>query len=238
MRVLRIVGGLDPAFGGPSESAVNQCVAAQQAGVDNTLAYPFHPEVAPASEGTLDTLRSAGVILRGFPFSRIALQQSRRWAVSPRLSAWTLRVLRQYDVIHLHSAWGAAQLVALEAATRLGRPCVMTPHESLTRFDIATSGSVPPQLKRLIRREYMARLSLVVFSSTLEANDSMTGRARARAVVIPHPVNSVLSSPPARRTGRDRLCHWVSGPAAPKEEHRVANSRSVTCAGGARQDCG
>jgi glycosyltransferase involved in cell wall biosynthesis len=45
----------------------------------------------------------------------------------------------------------------------------------------------------MLRRRYMARLSLIVFSSTLEARDSMLDEAKARAVVIPHPVTEIAN---------------------------------------------
>jgi glycosyltransferase involved in cell wall biosynthesis len=192
MRVLRIVGGLDPGFGGPSESAVNQCIATQAAGVENTFIYPFHPSISAKNDSALTSLHSAGVVTRSFRISRVAGRHSHRWALSAGLSAWTLRELRRYDLVHVHSAWGAAQLVALQAASHTGRPCIMTPHESLTRFDIENSGSVPPKLKYVLRRRYLAKLSLVVFSSSLEMRDSMLEGARARAVVIPHPVTGIL----------------------------------------------
>jgi glycosyltransferase involved in cell wall biosynthesis len=201
MKVLRIVGGLDPAFGGPVESAVNQCLAAQMAGVENTLLYPCRPSLSGENHSALERLRVAGVATRSFRISRVAGRQSDRWALSAGLSVWTVRKLKHYDVIHLHGAWGAAQLVALEAAQYLGRPCVMTPHESLTRFDIANSGSVPPQVKRMLHRRYMSKLALIVFSSSLEARDSMLEHARARAVVLPHPVTGIAATgaPTARR---------------------------------------
>lgn len=193
MRVLRIVGGLDPAFGGPSESAVHQCVATQMAGVDNTLLYPFHPALSATNAAALERLRSVGVTTRSFPISRVAGRHSHRWALSAELSAWAARHLRRYDLLHLHSAWGAAQVVGLQTARLAMRPCVMTPHESLTRFDIDTSGTVPPQLKRRLRRWYMSELALIVFSSSLEERDSMLTGASARTVVIPHPVVGIVT---------------------------------------------
>jgi glycosyltransferase involved in cell wall biosynthesis len=199
MKVLRIIGGLDPAFGGPSESAVNQCIATQAAGVENTLLYPFHPSLSVQNDSALNRLHSAGVVTRSFRISRVAGMHSHRWALSAHLSAWTLRELRRYDLVHVHSAWGAAQIVALQAARCVGRPCVMTPHESLTQFDIENSGLVPPRLKYALRRHYLAKLSLIVFSSSLEARDSMLDGARAKTVVIPHPVTDIVPDEAAFR---------------------------------------
>jgi glycosyltransferase involved in cell wall biosynthesis len=191
MKVLRIVGGLDPASGGTSSATINECIAVQAAGVDNTLLYPFHPSLLTVNDSTLESLHTAGVRTRRFRISRIAGRHSHRWAVSPRLSAWTFRELHHYDLVHIYGAWGVAQLIAVEEANHARVPCVMTPQESLTRFDIATSSSVPPHLKRMLRRRYMARLSLIVFSSLLEARDSMLNGAKAHAVVIPHPVTEI-----------------------------------------------
>jgi len=192
MKVLRVVGGLDPSFGGPSESAVNQCIATQEAGAQNTLVYPFHPAVSERNHVALERLNGAGVATRPFLLTTIARDRSYRWAISPELSRWTLRAVRRYDIIHVHTAWGAAQLVATYVSRWSRRPCVMTPHESLTTFDIAGSGSVPPGTKRRIKRQYMSRLSLIVFASSLERRDSLPFDSFVPSVVIPHPVQNIL----------------------------------------------
>lgn len=197
IKVLRVLGGLDPAFGGPSESAVNQCLAVQAAGAQNTVVYPFHPAISVDNELARRRLDEAGVVTKRFLITRIAGRHSHRWAMSAGASRWMLGTLQNYDVVHVHSAWGVAQLSALSVSRLRSRPCIMSPHESLTDFDIETSTSVPPWAKRTIRRHYMSRVAVIVFSSSAEKRDSMTVRASARAVVIPHPVLGILDRPRA-----------------------------------------
>ena len=188
LRVLRITVGLDPTFGGPSVSVVIQCLATQAAGIAHTLAYPFHPDMSEDNESARLRLSAAGVVIRRFPITRLAGHHSRRWAISGSLSRWLLTAIRGHDIVHVDGAWGAGQLCAVYVSKWANRPCVLSPHESLTEYDIVTSSAVPPWAKRVIRRRYMHRLALIVFSSCLEERDSMIPGAAARTVVLHHPV--------------------------------------------------
>jgi glycosyltransferase involved in cell wall biosynthesis len=193
VKVLRIVGGLDPAFGGPSVSSVGSCRATQLAGVRNVLAVPVTD--GAALDLSVRMLEDEGVDVRVFPLGKIWPSKCKGWGISPRLARWLMPAANGFDIIHTHGAWTFTTLAGLLAAKRSRRPCVLSPHETLTDFDIAKSPLTMRLLKRFLRRTYLRHFDLVVAASRLEKEDSLVRGMRARVVVVPHAVES------ARRTG-------------------------------------
>jgi hypothetical protein len=171
--VLRVSGGLDAEFGGPSESSINACIAAERAGVRNTFVFPTARKAR--SEPAHRQLAEEGIRVKTFALFPATARRSHRWGVSPHLAADLVRHLREHDILHIHGAWGFSQLSALLAATSFGRPCVMTPHATFMTFDIEGPGNrLRPRARRALKQFYLRRLSLIVFSSQLEARDSLT----------------------------------------------------------------
>lgn len=185
IQVLRIIGLLDPKYGGPSESSVSACIATQRSGVKNTFVFG----VAAGSRGTTfatqERLANEGVAVRPFPVTRIASYYAQRWGLSLSLCYWVTRHVRRFDVVHLHQTWGLPQTVGLIAAAISRRPCVITPHESLTSYDVEREKSF---VKRWLRERYMRHASLILFASDLEAADSISEPHEGKITVLPHPL--------------------------------------------------
>lgn len=184
LRVLRVITTLEPEVGGPSYSAVNAAVAEQAAGIATTIASTTSAGV-PCY--TPPSLMLAGVAHRSFLRPRIIGDLGKRWGISVRYALWILRHARRYDVVHVHYVWSLGTAVGILAGMLWGRPVVMTPHESLTTFDIDNSRSRLRQLQKVLtRRLLLAGVDCVVLASALEKRDSHVEAHRCR--VIQHPV--------------------------------------------------
>ncbi len=61
MKVLRLIGGLDPGHGGPAVSSMNSIIATQRAGTDITFAIPLEPSGRAAIEPAIAQLEQEGV---------------------------------------------------------------------------------------------------------------------------------------------------------------------------------
>ncbi len=183
MRVLRVIGGVDPLFGGPSASSVASCIAAQRAGVPTTVLFPAAPD-APAAE----RLRREGAEVLTFPLDTVFPRRARRLGVSPALARWLARDAGRFDLVHAHGAWTFTTAASLLAGRARGIATVLTPHETLTGFDVDRSPPAKRAVKRLLRAAYLRGFDLVVFASELERADSCDGRRQGRFAVIRHPV--------------------------------------------------
>ncbi|RED35189.1 glycosyltransferase involved in cell wall biosynthesis [Rhodopseudomonas thermotolerans] len=183
MRVLRVLGSLDPATGGPP-SVFSAAVIATAA--------------ADASIECL-TLRTRGRDIAGFPDHRRLV--ARGIAVHAKgglfgAALFLLRHVRRFDVIHVDGCWVPISILAVALARLSGRRSAVTPHETLTYEERRrTRSRLRKQIKRLIVWFYVKLCDCVIYSSALEARDSPAHRM---AVVIPHPVYDDLESAPPR----------------------------------------
>ena len=206
IHVLRIIGALDPEYGGTSEASVRECIAAQQSGVRNTFIFGVDTASRDTTRSTQERLVSEGVRVRPFRVSPLPAAYARRWGLSLSMCFWIARHLRSFDVVHLHQTWGLPQVVALVVAALARRPCVLTPHESLTAYDVEREKQL---VKRCLKRLYLRRASLILLASSLEADDSVGAQHRAKSKVLPHPLEHMPHN------GRTRGDGEVTSPEAP-----------------------
>jgi len=192
VKTLRLIGGVDPAFGGPSVSSINSAIAGQRAGIDTTVAFPVDPARPEIAAPAIARLTGEAVAVETFPLARRPAALARRWGLSHALTRWLRAHRRDYDIVHCHGAWVMPSLAALRFAGRRHAPkIVLSPHEGLTEFNIGqTPNRWLARLKRRLRERYLRRLDLVVVASRLEAFDSMPLEMTrsARVAVIYHPV--------------------------------------------------
>lgn len=208
IRVLRVIGLLDPEYGGPSESSVSACIATQRSGVMNTFVFGVAAGSTGATLATEQRLRSEAVVVRPFTVIRLANYHAKRWGLSMSLCYWIVRHIRRFDIVHLHQTWGLPQVIGLAAATLARRPCVVSPHESLTGYDVEREKSV---VKRWLKRAYLRYGALIILASDLEAADSMGDRSRAKSRVLAHP----LADYPRAATSDGRPPSTLRAPSSP-----------------------
>jgi len=110
---------------------------------------------------------------------------------------WLVRHARRFDVIHAEGGWTFTTLAALIVGRLSRRVVILSPHETLTDFDISRSGALGRLTKKVLRRFYLRWFDRVVTSSGLEQRD--TDRSGGATDVIYHAV----SIPPDRRRRRD-----------------------------------
>ncbi|MHA1568998.1 MAG: glycosyltransferase [Alphaproteobacteria bacterium] len=208
MTVLRLLGNLDPAVGGPPVSSVNSCIAAARAGVETVAAFPFDPVAPEADRPSVERLHAAGIATQRFPAPAMARSAALGWGVGLGLTRWFRANRRRFDIVHCHAAW---QWMSFLAALSRGPALVLTPHEALTAFDVAQTTRAPMKLAKSILKPILVRgFDRIVMSSSLEARDSLgAGRDAAKAVVVHHPVHdergAALPSPRAAPLTAGRL---------------------------------
>jgi glycosyltransferase involved in cell wall biosynthesis len=195
MKILRLIGSLDPSHGGPPVSAVNSAIAAQRAGADTTIAFAAHPD-AP-DPPAVAKLRAEGVAAERYPYCGMMGRRAEAWGVSRGLMGALRRGLNTYDIVQCHGAWQMATAAALVCGGRAKR--LLMPHESLTEHDVDGASSARlGAAKTILRRRIVKRFDCILFSSAIEQRDSMTDPARS--VVAHHAVFDERADAP--HTGR------------------------------------
>jgi glycosyltransferase involved in cell wall biosynthesis len=178
MRILHVAMGLDPQIGGTVTALVSAVtgevrkglsvtVLAQAGDIDGTHAHTRWMAVR-------DDLANAGAAVHTVSPSRwVGSSAAARFAVSTDGVSWTARSVRRFDVIHIHGAWGFLPLSAALIARARRIPVVLTAHESLTQFGVASSRSqFRRTVKALLRPAVRLTTTKVVFTSPQEQEDS------------------------------------------------------------------
>jgi glycosyltransferase involved in cell wall biosynthesis len=194
MRALHVLNGLDPKLGGPPVAVRNMVVAAAREGVEVELAacdvggeYVAEARAALAEEGV--TLESFSITGTAEPLVR--------WGASLPMLQYLWRRAPSFDVVHVHGAWSITSLGGALRPRLAGRPTVLTPHETLTDFDIDVARSRwRTRQKRVLGAGLLRLVDVVVFSSEIERRDSPIAAA-ADVRVLAHPVVDQENHDPA-----------------------------------------
>jgi glycosyltransferase involved in cell wall biosynthesis len=183
MKVLRIITTVEPHVGGPSYSATNAAIAEQEAGTQTTL---VSTDALGDGGFAPPGLEDSGVRHVRFRRAGFAPELAARWGISTGFVRWILRNGGAYDVIHVHYVWSVGTVAGVLAGLLWRRPVVMTPHESLTEFDIVVSRSrLRTAQKRAVRWLLLRSIRRVIVASELERRDSRLSTDHAS--VVPHP---------------------------------------------------
>ena len=188
MRVLAVVSSLDPLRGGTQSGATNMLLAAQAANVQQQLVAGGTSAARERARTFTGPLERAGVVVRQFPTLPWPSEAPDRWSLSLPLVAWLFRRVREFDIVHIHGVWGLGLLSAVAAARAHRKPVLVTPHESLTAFDIDDSKTEARRRQKLmLKRLYLAYSALFIVSSALEAQDSFSPADAVAAEVVHYP---------------------------------------------------
>ncbi len=202
-RVLWVSPTISSSFGGPTSTTINGLVAEKRAGLPSSLISTEsdgdEPGIAPAR----DRLTDEGVVVRLFPRTKL-LAKAEAWGFSPRMALWMFRHLREYDVVHLQYVWCMSSICGSLLARIHRIPLVITPHESLTDYDIdvASRSRIKRRVKLTLRRLYLRTADRLVFMSELEERDTRYGSTPAQ--LISHAVQETpVPAEPPERSGTD-----------------------------------
>jgi glycosyltransferase involved in cell wall biosynthesis len=186
-RVLWVTPTMSSRFGGPTTTVANGVTAERTAGCRSDLLTTVGPEGPGDSEAAIERVRRSGATVHVFR-RRSASASEETWGVSLRAVLWMFRHVRGYDVLHLQYVWCITSLAGCVIGKASGVPVVVTPHESLTEYDIdvASRSGTKRRLKKVLRHFYLRTVDCIVFMSRLEERDTDPGDRRT--VLISHAV--------------------------------------------------
>lgn len=117
MKLLRVIGTLDPAYGGPVEALRHMTVELAEQGHTSEIVV-------------LDDVRSAGV--EGFPAEVHALGRSHgKYRFSAQLVPWLSAHAHSYDAVVVHGIWQYQSFGVWRAAKTIGFPYFVFVHGAL-----------------------------------------------------------------------------------------------------------
>jgi glycosyltransferase involved in cell wall biosynthesis len=198
---LHVLNGLDPCLGGPPVAVRNIVVATSREGIEVELAACDGG--GPHIDDLVADLGKESVTLRWFPITGGRADPLVRWGASALMLRYLWQRIPDFDVVHLHGAWSFPSLLGAARARVRALPIVLTPHETLTEFDIEHARSMwRTKQKRAVGSALVRLVDVILFSSDIEHRDSRIARS-ADCRVRAHPVVDERVPPGERGSSDD-----------------------------------
>ena len=158
MRILHVASTFARRFGGPSEVLRGLIPAQRELGV--------HVELATTDRGIdqTDQIFSVDTGVHVFPSMR-----PQSWTFSPAMALEIARLVKTFDVVHIHSLQTFPSTIAMIAARTARVPYVVQPHGALDRYHWAQGRFKKSAYLNLVDRYGVRGLSGALFSSEQEA---------------------------------------------------------------------
>jgi glycosyltransferase involved in cell wall biosynthesis len=180
MKVLQVVPGISPNFGGPSVALTGLTRLLAQRGIETMLVTT---NVDP--RGRLDVPLGVPVSQLGANVLYFNAWPRGRYAFSFPLACALRQIIHDYNVVHIHWLYNFSSLIAAIAAQKAGIPYVLQPNGSLD----------PHLMKRnnLLKKIYLAMFgnyivknaSVIIFTSEIERKQASLDGFRVPARVVP-----------------------------------------------------
>ncbi len=173
MRVLHVIPSISPLRGGPSRAVIEMVAALRLREVDaailttNDHGPGLHPELV-----TGRWQQHQGVPVLAFPRWSPPVAALREFAVSPGLSLWLARHLKDYDLLHIHALFSYPSTSAMAQARWAGVPYILRSIGQLSPWSLAQSPGRKRLMLRLIERRNLQRAAALHFTTGAERDEA------------------------------------------------------------------
>jgi glycosyltransferase involved in cell wall biosynthesis len=128
MRVLHVIPGIAPRYGGPSTAILPMCAALSRLpGLQVEIA-------ATDADGAGRAIDPKSLPPCPVPLHLFRRDFSEQWKFSRGLAGWLWHHARDYDLLHVHALWSFSTAAACAAARRHGVPLVVRPCGMLSPY--------------------------------------------------------------------------------------------------------
>jgi glycosyltransferase involved in cell wall biosynthesis len=185
MRVLHVIPGIAPRYGGPSAVILPMCAALARLGVQVEIA-------TTDADGAGHRLDSSSISSCPVPVHLFRRDFSERWKYSRGLSRALSRHASDYDILHVHALWSFATTAACAAGRRHGTPVIVRPCGMLSPYTWGRSAWKKQLYWWAVERRNLAGARAIHVTSTAEAAEVRALRlpATVRTVIVPNGVDA------------------------------------------------
>lgn len=218
MRVLHVIPGIAPRYGGPSKAIFEMGRALQQQGVEVLIAT-----TDADGPGRLSVLLGRVTEYQGVPTIFFPRQWSEAFKFSYPLARWLRRHVADFDVVHIHAVFSHSSLAAAAACRRAGVPYVLRPLGSLDPWALGRKRLLKRVLWHLGVKQMIRGAAAFHFTTDEERRlaEETAPLCRGKGVVIPHGVDAALlnasESPSLEQAAGDRPYVLFLGRLHPKK---------------------
>ncbi|MCP9837697.1 glycosyltransferase [Cyanobium sp. N.Huapi 1H5] len=204
MRVLHVIPSISPLRGGPSRAVIDMVAALRLQEVDaailttNDHGPGLHPDLV-----TGRWQQHQGVPVLAFPRWSPPVAALREFAVSPGLSLWLARHLKDYDLLHIHALFSYPSTSAMAQARWAGVPYILRSIGQLSPWSLAQSRGRKRLMLRLIERRNLQRAAALHFTTGAERDEAAALGLAPPTLVLPLGVRGPEPAAAASAIGDD-----------------------------------
>ncbi|PSB37993.1 glycosyltransferase [Aphanothece minutissima] len=202
MRVLHVIPSISPLRGGPSRAVVEMVAALRFREVDaailttNDHGPGLHPDLV-----TGRWQQHRGVPVLAFPRWSPPVAALREFAISPGLSLWLARHLKDYDLLHIHALFSYPSTSAMAQARWAGVPYILRSIGQLSPWSLAQSRGRKRLMLGLIERRNLQRAAALHFTTGAERDEAAALGLAPPALVLPLGVRGPAAAAAGDRDG-------------------------------------
>ncbi|MFH1645295.1 MAG: glycosyltransferase [Candidatus Omnitrophota bacterium] len=204
MKVLHIIPGLSPNYGGPTETVIKFCKALHRKGIAVEL-ITTDADV----NGNLEVEHNEPVLEYGFPVRYFKAPFFRRYGFSPDLGKWLKDNAKMYDIFHIHSVMSYTIFPACFYALKYNipyiiRPCGMLEPEVLSKKYVGKISSMIGYMKKMfflkLIKERLEKASSMHFTCEQEMEKAGFLDFNVKGFVLPMGIEEEFDS-----SARDKI---------------------------------
>jgi glycosyltransferase involved in cell wall biosynthesis len=166
MKVLHVVPALGSIYGGSTTAILELAESLAKLGVQTDI-------VTTNANGrqALDVPLQTWIQDRGYRIQYFPCWYLKDYKLSPALSQWLFRHVRDYDIVNTHAMFSIATLPAYWACQRYGIPYVIHPHGMLETWALSYKSWKKQPYYTLIEKPALERASVIRVLATPEAEN-------------------------------------------------------------------
>ena len=180
MKVLQVVPGMSPKYGGPNTALTNMTRFLSEYGVETTL---MTTNVDP--DGRLKVPLGMPIEQCGARMLYYDVWPLGRYAFSSSLAKALFQTVHNYDVIHIHWLYNFSSLVAAIAAYKSQVPYVFQPNGSLDPNLMRRNSAVKKSYNALFGNYIIRHAAAIIFTSEAERRLAHLNGMPAMSYVVP-----------------------------------------------------
>lgn len=208
MRVLHVIPGIAPRYGGPSQAIVGMSRALERQAVDVLIAT-----TDADGSGRLPVRLGAPVDWEGVPAIFFQRQWSEAWKYSRPLGRWLDRHVQEFQVVHIHAVFSHACVAAANACRHRRVPYVVRPLGTLDPWSLQQKAARKRMLWHVGVKQMLRGAAAIQYTTASERQLAEQALHLERGVVIPLGVDDALfDSPVVARSFREAHPQLASQP--------------------------
>lgn len=187
MKVLHVIPGIAPRYGGPTQAVIGMCRATQREGIECLIAT-----TDANGHGSLDVKLGHPVPYLGTSVIFFKRQWSEAFKYSHPLAKWLENNVINFDVVHIHAIFSHSSVAAARSCLKNNIPYVLRPLGNLAPWSLSQKPVRKRIFLNLVGLNLLKKASAIHYTSETERKQAESRFGFKNGAVIPIGIDETL----------------------------------------------